>query len=256
MPTPYKHTMESHTFVADIEVTKTGIPVVDIRDKDARDSQIEVTYTPTHIDAQPTITIRDATYMTLETARNISEKLPDAIKIASDVVDEVTSTFALPTVDPAGNVDDRARAIANLLADGHQPTSEEIDAAIASCYQTEDTTATELAMRAIRNMFADDKGVRLALDAARQNASIYREARNREQELAHAPKDEYDQIQHKMANDARISAHNTFIRSMTVLAEIANRHGMDNVIADITKMPNPYVQPNRETIARMAYEMN
>lgn len=248
--------MESREYVADIEVTKTGIPVVDIRDKDARDGQIEVMYEPTHAGAQPTITIRDATHMTLEAARNVSRKLPDAIEIASDVADKVTSTFALPAVDPAGSADDRAQAIASLLADGHQPTSEEIDAAIASCYQTEDRTATEIAMRAMRNMFADDEDVLATLNKARKAASEYRCARDHEQELAHAPADEYDQMEHRIADNARTSAHNAFIRSMTALAKIASDHGMDNAIADISKMHDPYMQPYRETIARMAYEMD
>ena len=255
MPKPYRKTLESSRYIADIEVLNNGIPTVKIYEKGARPRYLSVSYIPTYEGSQPTISIRDAEYLTLDEARELADALPDAIRIAELAHAEVSKRFIMPEKDLAGDSNDRAMAIVRLIQTDVPLTSENINHAIASCYQLDDTSETNKALRAIRNVFADDSDVQQMVDTAERDACAYRHARDHEQELAHAPADEYDQMTHRAADMARTSAHNAFIRSMMALARLASSQGMKNNIADISQMPDPFVRPCREVIARMAYDM-
>lgn len=257
MPTPYEKKIENDEYQADIKVSPAGIPMITIRDKDdQRPSHVEVTYLPNHVGASPTIRIRDAEYLTTDEARNISKTLMSASEIADMVHEEVSRTFLLPERDPAGDSDKRAAAIVSLIAQGTELTPENIDRAIASCYQPDQTSRTMKDLRAIQNMFANDETVQDTLKHVKIHAAEYRRAREHEQELAHAPADDYDAMAHRAADAKRTSAHNTLIRDMVRLAKFAAQSGMDNGIASIASMENPFSSGCRERIAQMAYEIS
>lgn len=250
--------LEDSGYVIWISVDTVGNVHVNIDEPRQPHGWPKIRYTPMSTESQPTIILEDKT-VPLDDIDGALAEIGIAQDVAKRLVKYVHKHFRLSDTEPGGSIENRSKAIWNLIRDHEEkglpsPTMAEIDEAIATCYQTDKRTWTRIQLDAVYNMLSIENDDRIdQIDNVTKLAKDYIKKRERHIKLSQAPAKEYDHVATKNADMVRAIAHNAFITAMTGIANIAHEYKMESAIASIATQKDPY--QNREFFAKMAYEI-
>lgn len=224
---------------------------------------IPISYPIFHQHAIPHINVDETDpIVSLEYFNNFITRMYDAQCAAELACNFVQNTFRLQESNPAGSIEDRIHAVAEIArrheAEGNPnpPSQNEIDEAIASCYKKDERTKTIQDLDAIYNVFAlNDPESQDIINTVYLLARDYIAKRENQIYIHTMPPDIYDAEEDKTADILRTKAHNAFITEMITLAKHAKVFNMNNTITAIADMDDPYSTLNRNIIANMAYDI-
>ena len=108
-------------------------------------------------------------------------------------------------------------------------------------------------LRELRDAWRYDEDTLARIDGDLRTIRQYVAVRQTHEELARAPKDEYDPIAVSVADSRRTAAHNRAIRAAGALNAICEACGIEPIAPVCPEGIDPYGQAHRTRVAGFAY---
>lgn len=110
-------------------------------------------------------------------------------------------------------------------------------------------------LQELRDVWQYDEGILDRIDGDLRTIRRYVAVRQAHEELAQAPKDEYDPIAVSVADSRRTAAHNRAIRAAADLNAICEACGIEPIAPVCPEGVDPYGLAHRTRVASFAFQL-